>query len=200
MTVFRFITLVCFCLSFSCKVWAAGVQVQVNPATVSVGDDFTLTFSADQALAITPDFSPLDQDFQVTGSSTSTNLQYINGQMTQQTAWRISLFAKQAGNLQIPKIHFGQLSSEPTTIQVVEGAVDLNGKPNTDILVELSADPPQPYVQQQVIVTQRLLHVVPLLPTRASMSHPELEKGKGLIQHWGIPKVGWSIAMGCAIK
>ena len=190
MTVFRFIALVCFCLSFSCKVWAAGVQVQVNPATVSVGDDFTLTFSADQALAITPDFSPLDQDFQVTGSSTSTNLQYINGQMAQQTAWRISLFAKQAGNLQIPKIHFGQLSSEPTTIQVVEGAVDLNGKPNTDILVELSADPPQPYVQQQVIVTQRLLHVVPLLPTRASMSHPELEKGKGLIQQLGNTKSG----------
>lgn len=190
MTVFRLIVIACFCLSFTCEVWAAGVQVQAEPDTVSVGDDFILTFSTDQAVAATPDFSPLNQDFQITGSSTSTNLQYINGQMTQQTAWTVNLFAKQAGSLQIPSIHFGQLSSEPSTIQVVDGVVDPNGKPNTDILVELSVDPPNPYVQQQVIVTQRLLHVVPLLPTRASMSHPELEKGKGLIQQLGNTKSG----------
>lgn len=190
MTVVRLIVMVCLYLSISCKVWAAGVQVQVNPETVSVGDDFSLTFSTDQTLAVAPDFSPLSKDFQVTSSSTSTNLQYINGQMTQQTVWTVGLFAKQAGRLQIPSIHFGQFSSEPTTIQVVEGSVDLNGKPNADILVELSAEPSNPYVQQQVIVTQRLLHVVPLLPTRASMSHPELEKGKGLIQQLGTTKSG----------
>ena len=156
MTMVRLIVMVCLYLSISCKIWAAGVQVQVNPETVSVGDDFSVTFSTDQTLAVTPDFSPLSKDFQVTSSSTSTNLQYINGQMTQQTVWTVGLFAKQAGRLQIPSIHFGQFSSEPTTIQVVEGSVDLNGKPNADILVELCAEPSNPYVQQQVIVTQRL--------------------------------------------
>lgn len=191
MSVSKFIALIVLWWGLSCSVLAAGVQVQIDRDTVQVGDDFTLTFSTDQAITATPDFTPLNQDFQVTGTSTSTNMQYINGQMSQQTGWIVSLFANRAGNLQIPSISFGSVSSDPLTIQVVDQAVtDPNGKANADILVELTADPPNPYVQQQVIVTQRLLHVVPLLPTRASMSHPELEKGKGLIQQLGNTKSG----------
>lgn len=173
------------------NVWAAGVQVRADRDLVQVGDDFTLEFVTAEPVTATPDFTPLSADFQVTGTSTSTNVQYINGQMTQQTSWIVTLFANQAGNLQIPSIHFGKLSSEPVTIQVVEAATDPNAANSaSDIIVELSADPPNPYVQQQVIVTQRLLHSVPLLPTRASMSHPELEKGKGLIQQLGSTKNG----------
>lgn len=191
MSVSKFIALLLLCWSLSCSVFAAGVQVQLDRDTVQVGDDFTLTFSTDQALTSNPDFTPLNKDFQVTGTSTSTNVQYINGQMSQQTGWIVSLFANRAGNLQIPSINFGSVSSEPVTIQVLGQAVaDPKGNANNDILVELTADPPNPYVQQQVIVTQRLLHVVPLLPTRASMSHPELEKGKGLIQQLGNTKSG----------
>lgn len=191
MAVSKFIALIVFCWSVSCSVFAAGVQVQLDRDTVQVGDDFTLTFSTDQALTTNPDFTPLHKDFQVTGTSTSTNVQYINGQMSQQTGWIVTLFANHAGNLQIPSISFGSVSSDPLTIRVVDQAApDPNGNVNDDILVELTADPPNPYVQQQMIVTQRLLHVVPLLPTRASMSHPELEKGKGLIQQLGSTKSG----------
>lgn len=190
MTLFRLILIISLYLSFACTVWAAGVQVQADRDTVQVGDDFTLTYSTDQALTATPDFTPLNKDFQVTGTSTSTNVQYVNGQMTQRTGWVVSLFANRTGSLQIPSISFGQLSSEPSTIQVVDAATNPNGTTNTDIIVELTAEPAAPYVQQQVIVTQRLLHVVPLLPTRASMSHPELEKGKGLIQQLGTTKSG----------
>ena len=190
MTLSKLLTLGLLWLVLACQVWAAGVQVQADRDTVQVGDDFTLTFSTDQALTAAPDLTPLSKDFQVTGTSTSTNMQYINGQMTQQTGWIVSLFANRTGTLQIPSISFGTLSSEPMTIQVVDQGADPNGNANTDILVELSAEPPNPYVQQQVIVTQRLLHVVPLLPTRASMSHPELEKGKGLIQQLGNTKSG----------
>lgn len=190
MTLSKLLTLGLLWLVLACQVWAAGVQVQADRDTVQVGDDFTLTFSTDQALTVSPDLTPLSKDFQVTGTSTSTNMQYINGQMTQQTGWIVSLFANRTGTLQIPSISFGTLSSEPMTIQVVDQGADPNSNPNTDILVELSAEPSNPYVQQQVIVTQRLLHVVPLLPTRASMSHPELEKGKGLIQQLGNTKSG----------
>lgn len=190
MTLSKLLTLGLLWLVLACQVWAAGVQVQADRDTVQVGDDFTLTFSTDQAMTVAPDLTPLSKDFQVTGTSTSTNMQYINGQMTQQTGWIVSLFANSTGTLQIPSISFGTLSSDPMTIQVVDQGADPNGNANTDILVELSAEPPNPYVQQQVIVTQRLLHVVPLLPTRASMSHPELEKGKGLIQQLGNTKSG----------
>ncbi|MFZ1386054.1 MAG: BatD family protein [Thiolinea sp.] len=186
----KLLTLGLLWLVLACQAWAAGVQVQADRDTVQVGDDFTLTFSTDQALTVAPDLTPLSKDFQVTGTSTSTNMQYINGQMTQQTGWIVSLFANRTGTLQIPSISFGTLSSEPMTIQVVDQGAEPNGNANTDILVELSAEPSNPYVQQQVIVTQRLLHVVPLLPTRASMSHPELEKGKGLIQQLGNTKSG----------
>jgi len=190
MTLSKLMALGLLCLSFACNTWAAGVQVQVDRDTVQVGDDFTLTFSTDQGVAVAPDLTPLSKDFQVTGTSTSTNMQYINGQLTQQAGWIVSLFANRAGNLQIPSISFGNLSSDPINIQVVDQAADPNGNAKADIIVELVAESPNPYVQQQVIVTQRLLHVVPLLPTRASMSHPELEKGKGLIQQLGTTKSG----------
>lgn len=191
MQVSKFIALVLLCWGLACNALAAGVQVQLDRDTVQVGDDFTLTFSTDQTLTTTPDFTALSQDFQVTGTSSSTNVQYINGQMSQRNGWVVSLYANRTGTLQVPSINFGAVSSEPFTIQVLDQtATDPNGSNKTDILVELSADPPNPYVQQQVIVTQRLLHLVPLLPTRASMSHPELEKGKGLIQQLGSTKSG----------
>ena len=192
MPVIKFVAFVFLCWGLACNALAAGVQVQVDRTSVQVGEDFTLTFSTDQPVTANPDFTPLNQDFKVTGTSTSTNVQYINGQMSQQTGWIVSLYANQAGNLQIPSINFGSVSSEPLTIQVLEqqAATDPKSSNKTDILVELSADPPNPYVQQQIILTQRLLHIVPLLPTRASMSHPELEKGKGLIQQLGNTKTG----------
>lgn len=193
MSVFKFIALIGLCWSLSCSVFAAGVQVQLDRDTVQVGDDFTLTFSTDQPVTTNPDFTPLNKDFQVTGTSTSTNVQSINGQVSQQIGWIVTLFANRPGNLQIPSINFGNVSSDPLTIQVLDQTVadpTGAGQANADILVELTADPPKPYVQQQVIVTQRLLHVVPLLPTRASMSHPELEKGKGLIQQLGSTQSG----------
>ena len=174
------------------QVWAAGVLVRADRDNIRVGDDFRLEFSASEPMTATPDFSPLKADFQIVGTSTSTNVQYINGQMSQQTSWLVTLYANRAGTLQIPAINFGNLSSDPLTIQVLEQGANQQNAANTppDIVVELSADSMEPYVQQQVIITQRLLHSVPLLPTRASMSHPELEKGKGLIQQLGTAKNG----------
>ncbi|HPY41828.1 MAG TPA: BatD family protein, partial [Thiolinea sp.] len=194
MSVFRWLILVgwsigCFAVN---SAWAADVQVRADRETVEVGDNFNLEFSSSQPLTAAPDLTPLSPDFEVVGTSNSTSVQYMNGKMSQQTSYLVTLFAKRAGTLVIPSLKFGNLASEPLDVEVLEqAAVDPNAaNAPADILVELTAEPPNPYVQQLVIVTQRLLHSVPLLPTRASMSHPELEKGKGLIQQLGNTKNG----------
>lgn len=199
---FKFITLGLLLWSLAFSAWASGVVVRADRDTVQVGDDFILEFSTSEPVTATPDFTPLSTDFKVTSTSTSTNVQYINGKMSQQTIWIVTLFANRAGQLQVPSIQFGSLSSDPVTVEVIDPVAEdpqaTNGP--ADILVELSAEPPNPYVQQQVIVTQRLLHSVPLLPTRASMSHPELEKGKGLIQQLGSTKNGDTVRKGVRYK
>lgn len=171
-------------LCFACMGAQAAVQVQADRESVVMGEEFVLLFSVEGEAVGNPDFSPLGQSFEITGTSTSTNVQMVNGQVTQQSRWKVRLFPKTTGSLQVPPIQFGAESSPALTLSVqAEEAADANGK--ADILVELVAEPPNPYVQQQVVVTQRLLHAVPLQPTQASMTHPELEKGKGIIQQLG---------------
>ncbi len=170
---------------YASSVLAAGIQVEPDRNPVGLGEDFLLTFTVDGMLGGNPDFSPLQNNFQILGTSTSSNMQLINGAVSQQTSWQLRLIANEVGTLQVPPIKFGAEVSPAVNITVQEEVPDAAAAGDDKIIVELEADTTEPYVQQQVVITQRLLHAVPLQRTQASMSHPELVKGKGILQQLG---------------
>ncbi|MEZ5448624.1 MAG: BatD family protein [Thiolinea sp.] len=181
----RWLVALCVWLAVSLA-QAADIQVEVERNPVGMGEEFSLVFSANGPLNGSPDFSVLSPHFQVVGTSNSTNIQIINGSTSQRSIWRVRVYATATGQLEIPPVAFGADKSPAVKLTVLDEAPQPGpAQAQNDILVELEAEPKSPFVQQEVIVTQRLMHSVALLPSQASMSHPELVGGKGLIQQLG---------------
>lgn len=181
----RFLLLVVgFWMVCSGLVRAVEISVLPDRNPVVAGEEFTLTFSSDGQPAGNPDFSPLSKDFDIIGQSTSRNVQIINGVASQRFSWRVTLFPKSSGTLQIPPIRFGTDTSPIVNIRVVDEQTSQQGQQG--VLVELAIETKdRPYVQQQVIVVQRLLHASELRRNGAHMSHPEISEGRGIIEQLG---------------
>ncbi|OQX16585.1 MAG: hypothetical protein BWK73_03170 [Thiothrix lacustris] len=170
-------------LPFGAQATAIMAQLDRNP--VALGDPVVVTFTADEIVSGDPDFSPLEQDFEIRGRSQSNSLSMVNGVSSITTTWELRLYPRRTGTVPIPPIAFGADQSQALDLQVMnEPAPPANTGGAPDILIELTAEPQQPYVQQQTVITQRMLHITPLQP-QASLSHPEVEAGKGNIQQLG---------------
>lgn len=182
--------LLLFCLCWLPYTAQAAVTAELDRNPVGVGETVALTFTSDGIAASSPDFTVLEQDFAVQGSSQSNRIQIINGNSTVQTTWQLELAPRKTGKLTIPAINFGNEQSPVLSVTVSDQPTahnNVGGMANDDILVEVEAEPKQSYVQQQVIVTQRLLHIVSLQP-QASLTHPSIEAGKGSLLPLGDAK------------
>ncbi|MGB1257670.1 MAG: BatD family protein [Thiolinea sp.] len=171
-------------LGVASQVLAANITVLPDRNPVNAGEEFTLVFSSDEQPSGNPDFSPLDKDFEVLSTSTSSNVQIINGVVSREISWRLQVFPKSVGILTVPPIRFGNDESQPLKVVVSDNGGAAGGQQN-GIIVELENNTKDPYVQQQIIVTQRLMHSVSLRQSGATMSHPRIAEGKGLIQQLG---------------
>lgn len=164
-------------------VQAATIIAQLDRNPVALGDPVIVRFTATGVTSGEPDFSPLRKDFEIRGRSQSTSFSFVNGVSNANTSWELTLFPLKTGTLSIPPIAFGSDQSQALDLQVLDQPQAAPGA-TTDILIELEAEPKQPYVQQQTIVTQRMLHISPL-QSQATLSHPPVETGKGDIRQIG---------------
>ncbi len=169
-------------LIFCHPAYAAEITVTPERTTLYADQEFTLTFSSNEQPDGAPDFSPLEQVLEIVNRSTRHNTQFINGVPSMEIVWQLQVFPKSSGVLQIPAIQFGRDASPPLTLTVLENN---SGQQPQEIIVELESDAENPYVQQQIIVTQRLLSALPLRRNSASMTHPRISSGKGIVQQLG---------------
>lgn len=150
---------------------AGQVQAKVDRQTLFEGDTLALIISLEgQAREHEPDLTPLDKDFEVIGTGTSTQLNIVNGQRSMKMEWRIQLDVKRNGSLTIPAISIGPYKTEKISIEVLP-AKTLTAGQTDSVFLELDIDPKSPYVQQQVLLTLRLFHSVSLLD--GSLDEPE---------------------------
>lgn len=134
---------------------AAEITVQTDRGTIRMNEAFTLTFSAQGRVDGDPDFSPLEQDFEIAGTSQNSSFTIINGQADSRTNWMVTVFPKRAGTLTVPPIRFGTDISPELQLEVQSGA-DPGVTENKEVFITLEAEPDNPYVQAQSIVTVRL--------------------------------------------
>ena len=135
---------------------AANVNVSVYPDPPNVEESFRLVFSTAEKLDGEPDFSPLEGIFEIVGRNQNTQVQWVNGKHSATTRWELEVIALKAGDLVIPAIKFGTSSSSPTSL-TVEASGTTGMIASDDLLLEIDVDDATPYVQQQVILTIRLL-------------------------------------------
>ena len=105
-------------LTFLGVAYAVPISVSVDRNPVSIDDSFQIQFIATESPDEEPDFSPLDQDFDIVSQNSGSNMSWINGKASKTLQWTLTVMARQAGNLIIPPINFGTDVTQPLAITV----------------------------------------------------------------------------------
>ena len=150
----------------------AALRAWVDNPQVAPGETVRLTLAHDGQTNSRPDLGPLKQNFDIVGSSTSSQVQIVNGKVSSTVQLELSLSPKHGGPLTIPSITWDADHSQPLTLNVVSNGSGANDNGASAaarrVFVETDVDPKTPYVQAAVHVTVRVYAAVPL-------SHADLE-------------------------
>lgn len=140
---------------------SAGVRAWLDRTEIALGETVTLNVQVDGAGADTPDFSILAQDFEVLGSSSSSQISISNGQRSASTLFAVGLSPLREGVLTLPPFEVAGERSEPLLLTVKPATVSTGA--GGDVYIETEVQPREPYVQQEVIYTLRLFYAVGLI-------------------------------------
>ncbi len=154
----------------------AGVRATLDRTTVYVGDTFTLTIESDsRQSSLQPNLTPLKKDFEVLGTSTSTQVRIFNGQRADKTLWQIQLQPRHPGRLHIPPITVGGQQTAAVTLKVTEAPPQATAEIRQHVFIEaeINSTGKQIYVQQQIPYTVRLYYDDRL--QEGELSAPELK-------------------------
>ncbi len=167
----------------SAPVLSQGFDAQLERSQISEGESVMLLLSASGDDTSNPDLSPLEADFDVVGQSQGTSISIINGHSTQTRQWRIALMPKHPGDLRIPSLSLGNQSSQPLPLKVLPASADNSGNATSQrpVILEVEAEPADPYVQAQINYRVRVMARVPL--REASLSEPRA--GDAIIESLG---------------
>ncbi len=179
---------VMMCLLLAGLLWSVGagaaVRAWLDRSSMQMGETVTLNVESDDSTASEPDFGALLADFNSLGTQSSRQISMTNGSTSAKTVWAVGLEPKHAGSLTIPAFTIGGQNSDPLTLTVLPAPLGAQGKPGDSLFVEVSADPLNPYVQQQVRYTVKLYFAVNL--SDGSLDEPAA--GNAVVQKLGRDK------------
>ncbi|MGR9046981.1 MAG: BatD family protein, partial [Gammaproteobacteria bacterium] len=142
-----------------------------NP--VAIDESFQISFTAKESPDGDPDFSALEQDFDIINQSSSSSASWVNGKASKTIQWTLTVMARQAGSLAIPPVKFGKDQSQALIVTVMaQRPAAKNWDNEKDMFLEVEATPKSTYVQSQIIYTFRFYTRVEV--TQASLNEPEL--------------------------
>lgn len=143
------------CLSVT-TAWGAGLTARVNTDKLAQGDGLQLVLTADGSATPPPDLAPLAQNFEVLGTSQSSQTQIINGRRSQSVSWIVTLSPRTTGKLIIPSLSAGTLSSEPLAVQVVDASQLPKLQGTTGITLSAAIDDSKHYQFQEIPLKVRI--------------------------------------------
>lgn len=161
-------------LIFATHVVFAAITIGVKPSKVRANDDFQLLFTyKGNKSHIVPDFTPLENNFEILATSKSTRLSVINGKVSSETQWQVTLNAKRPGKFTIPRLAFGNEFSEEVTLTVFKAtAVPTEKGKAADIFMTTELNKDKAYVQSQLIYRVKLFYTKPI--SSGNFSEPEV--------------------------
>jgi hypothetical protein len=174
--------LVLFISSLMSTVFAANeIDVKVSKTKIGINESLSVVFSSQQKINGQPDFTPLEADFEILSNSQSHQTTMINGKFNQEIKWSLVLMPKHEGELILPPISFGNLSSSPITIEVTQAQ---SSKKDESLFLETELSPSDAiYVQTQLVYTIRLYTSVNL--SQATLSELKVNDPDTIIEKLG---------------
>ncbi len=175
-------TLITLFVFFAALQAAAAVEIKArldrNP--ISLNESVQLTYTAIESPDAEPDFGPLQKDFDILNQSKRSNSSWVNGQSTRTIQWILNIMPKTTGDIYIPRISFGDDSSQMTKLVVLDIA-DAEDNRTDELFLQATVSSESPYVQSQVLYTLKLYSRVDLAQARLS----ELELEHALVEKLG---------------
>ncbi len=144
-------------------------SVSQNPVSLNESVDLILAVD-DKVEANIFDFSVLEEDFRVLGTSVSSETRMINFDTTRITRFTTRLMPKKTGNLIIPAFVHQGISSKPITLIVSKQS---SHNEDNSIFVETELSQDSVWLQQQVNYTTRLYLSVQI--SSGSLTQPEIQ-------------------------
>ncbi len=139
----------------------AEVSARVDREQLSLNESLQLTLRITGSLnADAPDVQALEHDFEILERRRSSSLSIGSGQRESATEWQFMLAPRRSGRLQIPPLTVSGESSNAIEITVDADSPAAAG--NGDIRLEVRADVDELHVQQQLLLSVRVLHAVDL--------------------------------------
>ncbi len=153
---------------------ALNFTASVDTHRVTAGNSFQLTLKADeQAFNKQPNLSAIKQDFDILRNNQSNQVKIINGQITSETQWKLTLLPRSEGYLVIPPISYGNKKTKAITIKVAKASKTSSQQSSQLIFLEASTDKKEVYVQEQILFYLRVYQRSQL--ANASLSKPDIE-------------------------
>lgn len=139
------------------SVYAANITASIDVNPVLVNDTFHLTYTASGSVDDDPDFSPINNDFELLGTRQSTNMSMINGTISRSKKWTLTLLSKKVGTFIIPAISFGSDRAPEVKVEIKNIVTSNSATPNQNFMLEMTASQKSGYTQQQFVITVKLL-------------------------------------------
>lgn len=143
----------------------ATVGASIDNTQIGAGQTVQLTLTYNGITTSEPDLSPLQQDFAILGTSTSTSVEFGTGGESSSTQVVLTLSPKVTGILTIPAITWNGQQSAPLSLTVTgsgsapaggSGSSAGNGGAAPGVFIQDTATPTNPYVQAAVQVTVQI--------------------------------------------
>lgn len=145
---------------------AATLNAQLDRSKINTGDTVTLSIELPPNSSAQPDLSPLQQNFDILGTGSSTRMQIINGQTSQSNRLNITLLPHDQGKLTIPALKVGSDETTPLQLSVQNAPLADSSQAGSPVWVEMETGLPKDNhdvsVQQEIPVTVRLYSSIPL--------------------------------------
>ena len=143
---------------------AGELRAYLDRKSVYEGDTVTLVIETTGGALEQPDLSGLGTDFDLLGTSQSTNISIVNGERTDTIRLLVSLAPRRTGTIQVPPIQVGSEKTDPLVLKVEQVPETGSGGGGDDIFVEMEVetDAGELLVQQQAGLRVRLFTAVPL--------------------------------------
>ncbi|MFM7272734.1 MAG: BatD family protein, partial [Gammaproteobacteria bacterium] len=115
---------------------------------------------------------PLSADFEVLSSSRNHRISIGQGVNESFTEWVLVLMPKREGRIEIPAIEVGSERSAPIVLTVRPDA-NPGSSPGRELVLEVDVEREEVHVQQQLLLTVRLMHAVNLAQG-ATLEEPQI--------------------------
>lgn len=149
-------------LTVSTLSWAA-LTATVDRSVIDSNETLQLVIRYDgQVMTGQPDFSPLENDFEILSNNRQQQYSWVNGQSESYTDWTMVLMPKRSGLVLIPSLNFKKEVSNAVEIRVRNASAAAAGAGKQPIYTETLVDKESVYIQEQLVLTHRLYTSVQL--------------------------------------